>query len=212
MKTPTYSGLRSPGRSSASYLWYFCNRLTSCSYKKFLRNFVKLEEHLRVFLWSRVEVVINVQNDWIVLYFCNLVTTPKVDSIRSNDELLILYIWTAEEIDPKKISHFKTQLIRLMQLRKESRSGAFSCNIKERLPTFRLFDTLPLSPDRRLEFLLLLFFNKVSNSERFSQVFFGVLAFKIPQRMPKKAKPRIVFLFGEPFFGLRQSRLFGFSW
>ena len=117
-----------------------------------------------------------------------------------------------EEIDPKKISHFKTQLVRLMQLRKESRSGAFSCNIKERLPTFRLFDTLPLSPDRRLEFLLLLFFNKVSNSERFSQGFFWVLAFKIPQRMPKKAKPRIVFLFGEPFFGLRQSRLFGFSW
>ena len=104
-----------------------------------------------------------------------------------------------EEIDPKKISHFKTQLIRLMQLRKESRSGAFSCNIKERFPTFRLFDTLSLSPDRRLEFLLLLFFNKMSNSERFSYGFFWVLAFKIPQRMPKRAKPRIVFLLANPF-------------
>ena len=67
-----------------------------------------------------------------------------------------------------------------MQFRKESRSGAFSRNIKERLPTFRLFDTLPLSPDRRLEFLLLLFFNKVSNSERFSQGFFGFWLSKYP--------------------------------
>ena len=62
--------------------------------KKFLRNFVKLEERLRVFVRSRVEVAINVQNDWIVLYFCNRVTTLIVDS--SNDEFLISYIWTAE--------------------------------------------------------------------------------------------------------------------
>ena len=185
MKTPTYSGLRSPGRSSASYLWYFCNHLTSCSYKKFLRNFVKLEERLRVFLWSRVEVVINVQNDWIVLYFCNLVTTPKVDSIRSNDDYWF-YISEPrnEEIDPKKISHFKTQLIRLMQLRKESRSGAFSCNIKERFPTFRLFD--PWVQTDGLNFYCYYFLIKCQTQSDFLRVFFGFWLSKYPSECPRK--------------------------
>ena len=105
-----------------------------------------------------------------------------------------------EEIDPKKISHFKTQLIRLMQLRKESRSGAFSCNIKERFPTFRLFDTLPLSPDRRLEFLLLLFFNKVSNSERFSQGLFLGFGFQNTPANAQESKTEDSFPFWRTLF------------
>lgn len=98
-----------------------------------------------------------------------------------------------------------------MQLRKESRSGAFSCNIKERFPTLRLFDTLPLSPDRRLAFLLLLFFNKVSNSERFSQGFFWGFGFQNTPANAQESKTEDSFPFSEPFFGLRQARLFGFS-
>ena len=87
-----------------------------------------------------------------------------------------------------------------MQLRKESRSGAFSCNIKERLPTFRLFDTLPLSPDRRLEFLLLLFFNKVSNSERFSQGFFLGFGFQNTPANAQESKTEDSFPFWRTLF------------
>ena len=76
-----------------------------------------------------------------------------------------------EEIDPKKISHFKTQLIRLMQLRKESRSGAFSCNIKERFPTFRLFD--PWVQTDGLNFYCYYFLIKCQTQSDFLRVFLG---------------------------------------